>query len=337
MYDIELHIKARDWLYIQLIGVVFATLLAAFGYRLIKLEWLDGAEFGALLGLAITLLSLLFITTMNQYVLPFVNRRYWLSIAIFFSFLSGFMGTWVTVAMSNWLDLVLILQFRTEPWFMASAIGVLTYIVGALLYRFVRMRNEKEQIDQLLLESRLRSLETQLNPHFLFNSLNSVAELIHQNPDRAEMAILKISTFLRQTMDEQSLIPLGEELRNAGAYVELENIRFDGKIRYHEEVTTQARRWQIPKFSIQLLVENAIKHGYDPVRGELDIRISIDGNRIIVTNNGTPITRDHAGIGLRNLRERLKYLCKGTLETIASDPPTFAIDLGECYENFDRG
>ena len=93
----------------------------------------------------------------------------------------------------------------------AVAIGFLTYIVGALLYRFVKMRNEKEEVDHHYVQSRLRSLETQLNPHFLFNALNSIAELIHQDPDKAETAILKVSTFLRNTMDEKALIPLDDE------------------------------------------------------------------------------------------------------------------------------
>lgn len=337
MYDIELHIKTRDWLYIVGIGVVLATLLSLFGYRLLSLPVLDGGVLGAMLGLGISLLSLLFISTMNHYVLPGVRRRFWLPIAVFFSFLAGFLGTMIAVTAAKGMHLALIVQFHDETLQIAAIIGLLTYMVGALLYRFVQMRNEKERIDQMLTESRLRSLETQLNPHFLFNALNSVAELIHHDPVKAEMAVMGLSNFLRNTMSEASLIPLHEELRNVRAYLELENIRFGGIVRYDESIMPQAAQWEIPKFSIQLLAENAIKHGFDPRKEILHIRVRSEAGRIVISNDGRPIERSgRAGIGLQNLRERLKYLCGGSLTITSYDPPIFTIDPGECHDPADR-
>ena len=335
MYNIELRIKAVDWLYILLIGVVFATLLSSLGYVLLGREWLQGAYFGAMLGFSITLFSLFFITFMNQTILPKISKVFWLPLAIFFSFLSGFLGTLLsTVAAELWyIDLIPL--FHTHSVQIAVAVGILTYVVGALLYRFVKMRNEKEVVDHHYVQSRLRSLETQLNPHFLFNALNSIAELIHQDPNKAEMAIIKVSTFLRNTMNEKALIPLSDELRNVKDYIELENIRFSGRI--HMDIDDVLPRVNVPKFSIQLLVENAIKHGFRD-KEDLNISLSYDKtqNSLILQNDGKAMKSTDFGTGLTNLAQRLKLLCKGRIEITDKKTPTFTIYLGDCDENTDR-
>lgn len=335
MYNIALRIKTFDWLYILAIGVVFAMLLSSLGYVLLERDWYQGALFGALLGFAITLFSLLFITYMNLAILPKISEVFWLPLAIFFSFLSGFLGTLFTTSVSELLDIDLIPLFHTHHVKIAAAIGFLTYIVGALLYRFVKMRNEKEEVDHHYVQSRLRSLETQLNPHFLFNALNSIAELIHQDPNKAETAILKVSTFLRNTMDEQALIPLSNELRNVRDYVELENIRFSNMIDLH--IDDSMPKVEVPKFSIQLLVENAIKHGY-VAKKTLHISLSYDKveNKLMLQNDGKSMNSTKFGTGLSNLAQRLKLLCNGRIEISNKEKPTFTIYLGDCHENTDR-
>jgi len=332
MYNIELRIKALDWLYILLIGVVFAMLLSSLGYVLLGLGWIQGAYFGAILGFSITLFSLFFITFMNQTILPKISKIFWLPLAVFFSFLSGFLGTLLSTAAAEMLHIDLIPLFHTHHVQIAVAVGVLTYIVGALLYRFVKMRNEKEEVDHHYVQSRLRSLETQLNPHFLFNALNSIAELIHQDPNKAETAILKVSTFLRNTMDEKALIPLSDELRNVRDYVELENIRFSGKIQLR--IADTMPKIQVPKFSIQLLVENAIKHGFKE-KNILEISLSYDKtqNTLAVQNNGKAMMSTKFGTGLTNLAQRLKLLCNGKIEITDKETPTFTLYLGDCHEN----
>jgi len=205
----------------------------------------------------------------------------------------------------------------------------------ALLYRFVKMRNEKEEVDHYYVQSRLRSLETQLNPHFLFNALNSIAELIHQDPNKAETAILKVSAFLRNTMDEQALIPLSDELRNVSDYVELENIRFSGKIHMH--IVDPMPKIKVPKFSIQLLVENAIKHGFIE-KNVLHISLSYNEmkNTLILQNDGKAMSSTKFGTGLTNLAQRLMLLCKGKIEITEKKRPKFTIYLGDCHENTHR-
>ncbi len=336
MYDIALDIKSRDWGYILLIGVFFGMFMASLGYILLGYPVRDGALFGVILGFGITLFSLLFISLMNRYILPKLKERYWLPLSILFSFLSGFLGTLSGVRIADAFSLALIPAFREKIVVIAVLIGILTYIVGALLYRFVKMRNQKEFIDNAYIQSRLRSLETQLNPHFLFNALNSIAELIHHDRDKAEEALLKVSAFLRNTMNEEALITLEEELRYTRAYVELENIRFADKI--HLNTAEEIPRWRVPKFSLQLIVENAIKHGYQNSREPLEIDISFDAaNRIIkIQNSGKAMEKKRFGVGLGNLRQRLALLCNGDVRVANLEKPMFMIYLGECCENIDR-
>lgn len=339
MNKLELRITVRDWLSVLLIGVLFSGFLSILGYYILNLSMIHGLLFGITLGFFITLYSLIFISAMNQYLLPRVGKGWWNAIAALFSFLSGFLGTLCTYAVVETTSLSVIDLFRLHPLQSASIIGILTYLMGALMYRFVKIRNEKEHIDTLFVQSRVRSLETQLNPHFLYNALNSLAELIHQDPNKAEEAVLKISTFLRNTMGEKPLISLRDELRNVRDYIDLENIRFGGAITPLIEHDETALHRLIPKFSIQLLCENAIKHGFNTASSNFQIHISVINTEkliIRVSNNGRPIQNTAFGIGLSNLQERFSHLCNGKLTIESLDPPTYILELKVCHENFDR-
>lgn len=334
MYNIALEIRSKDWLYILLIGILFGTLLSSLGYGLLQYPIVDGAIFGFILGFNITLFSLLFISNMNKRILPRVDEVFWLPAAMLFSFLSGFLGTYLGVYLALFLNLEMMPGFVEKDLEVATAIGILTYVVGALLYRFVKLRNEKDLVDYEFVQSRLKSLERQLNPHFLFNALNSIAELIHHNPEKAEMAVLKVSSFLRNTMKESALLSLEEEIRNVKDYVELENIRFSGKIILH--LPQKLFYWQVPKFSLQLLVENAIKHGFKDTSKNLNIWIELDqnNNSIYISNDGETMRSNKFGVGLSNLKQRLKLLCKGSIKSIQDDKKVkFCITLGNCNED----
>lgn len=332
MGNIELQITRYDWLSVLLIGVTFATLLSLFGYYLLNMSPFDGAIFGLALGVFITTFSLAFITYMNRYLLPNIDKKWWNTIAALFSFFSGFLGTLCTYYTLQYSQIPIISLFATHPFQSASIIGLLTYLMGALIYRFVKTRNQKEHVDTLFVQSRVNSLETQLNPHFLYNALNSLAELIHQDPLKAEEAVIKISTFLRNTMVETPLITLAQEIRNASDYIELENIRFSGKIHLSINVDKILDAVLVPKFSIQLLCENAIKHGMGDCAMPFEITIYAFKNSTVhieVGNNGQAITSTKFGIGLSNLQERLEHLCQGDIAIKHTCPPTYTITLKE--------
>lgn len=335
----ELKITLSDWLSVFISGTLFSAFLSMLAYYLLGMGLFEGFLFGVVLGFFIALYSLLFVTSMNRYLLPYLPKSTWNTIAAFFSFLSGFLGTITTYAVFVLLPIPTVEPFHTHPLPSSSIIGVLSYLMGALMYRFVKARNEKEEKEQLFIQSRLRSLETQLNPHFLFNALNSLSELVHQNPTKAEEMIVKLSYFLRNTMGEKTLISLAEEIQNVQDYIDLESLRFPS-LRLTTEIATDTLTHKVPKFSIQLLVENAIKHGYDPVLEFFNISIysSADPHLTLrVSNNGKAVSSKRFGIGLSNLQERIAFLCGGdvTLES-SHNPTTYQITLKGCNENTDR-
>lgn len=329
MQHFLLNLSVKEWLNIGFIALFFCVTLSFVCYFLLDIPWHQGILFGLILGSFMFACAYTFTTFLNQTILPRLRQNYWLLCSGIFSFLAGFMATLLTFALSHFLHVTMVFKFETHLWLFAGIIGILSYAVAFLLYRFACIRYEKESQRTLLIQSRLKSLERQLNPHFLFNALNSISELLHENPMRAEEALLELSHFLRSTMKELSLITLGEELENAKRYITLENIRFDGKITLNVNLDASLYNERIPKFSIQLLVENAIKHGFENKVLNINIEAYQDKTvHLIVENDGKAMQTPHFGIGLQNLQERLELLSHGTLHLKALQPPTFEIILG---------
>ena len=142
-------------------------------------------------------------------------------------------------------------------------------------------------------------------------SLNSVSELIYQDQKKAEIAVIEISKFLRNAINKKSLVTLESELLMVKTYVNIENVRFDEKIVLNIEDFSQYKNIEIPKFSIQLLVENAIKHGF--LGKELNINIKFEKDKIIVLNDGKLTSNLKFGTGLSNLQKRLNLQKVGKL------------------------
>jgi LytS/YehU family sensor histidine kinase len=137
--------------------------------------------------------------------------------------------------------------------------------------------------------------------------------------DSAEKAVIEISKFLRSTMEERASVTLKEELQMVRRYIYIENIRFIDHIKLSENIPDQLLSTTIPKFSVQLLVENAIKHG--KVSGDRDFYIDIEAKEsdsniisIVVSNSGEINKRVVFGTGLKNLEERLKYISNGEVK-----------------------
>jgi LytS/YehU family sensor histidine kinase len=190
-------------------------------------------------------------------------------------------------------------------------------------------------------DAELKALKLQLNPHFLFNSLNSVNALITENAALARKMIAKLAEFFRMTLDidDQQFISLQDELWYAEAYREIEEIRFGDKMQYEEELDATLLTKRVPSMLLQPLLENAIKHG---IANRLDgglIRLVIKAVdqkiRIEVTN---PINRDSRivveklltnGTGLSNLKKRLDQLYNENykLAIDLSQPDLFRISL----------
>lgn len=178
-----------------------------------------------------------------------------------------------------------------------------------------RISNEAK-LREMLKESELDMLKSQINPHFLFNSLNSVNWLTQAQPEKASEMIVSLSEYLRYSIDggHRSLSSLEMEIENISRYIEIEKIRFGNKLSVNCKMTNDCRRAQIPSMILQPLYENAIKHGVyestDPVWIETEITGENEYIRIVIQNSFEPNTpfQKGNGLGLNNVRQRLRLI-----------------------------
>ena len=220
---------------------------------------------------------------------------------------------------------------------------VLFYIVLVLVYSLiVYSANLREKISNesnlrmLVREAELNALKAQINPHFLFNSLNSISLLTMRDPSRAREMIVKLSDFLRYSLrsGDDETTTLQEELENMKRYLDIEKIRFGEKLVYENSCDEGLMKASIPNMILQPLLENAVKHGVyesiEPISIHLDITDGEKGVHISVTNDFDPgaTPRKGAGIGLKNIIERLKLLYgRDDLLSYRKNSNTFYVEL----------
>jgi len=192
-----------------------------------------------------------------------------------------------------------------------AIIVTLVFGIFATLIEMGRARHEAEA-RRLATEARLASLEARVNPHFLFNTLNSIAELVRDDPAAAERMTGQLAALMRSSLYQQSpLVPLDEELRIARTYLEIEEVRFGDRLEYRFDVEPEARSALVPRLAVQTLVENSVKYAVS-VRGgrtTIVIRAAHDNGRVRVEVSddgpGFPAAAPADGHGLALLRSRL--------------------------------
>jgi hypothetical protein len=186
--------------------------------------------------------------------------------------------------------------------------------VGVREYRTVRLK--QSEMARALQSAELRLLKSQLNPHFLFNALNTVRSLITDNPARAQSAVTRLANTLRHTLSsrQDELVTLSQELDIVSDYLELESMRFEDRLRIETHVADDAAGIHIPVMLLQTLVENAIKHGIAELPSGGLVRISaVLQNEMLALEvenprPPAPAYTAHEGVGLRNARDRLRLL-----------------------------
>jgi len=181
-----------------------------------------------------------------------------------------------------------------------------------------QMAAETAQLQTQLAEARLSALNAQLNPHFLFNTLNAVSSLVERDPRGVRRMIARLSELLRYTLEggTDHEVPLSQEISFLERYLEIMQVRFQGKLEIDMQIEDDARNAMVPSLILQPLVENAVKHGVDKIAaaGKIGIRARVEGERLVltVTDNGpgpAKIARlDDAGVGLANTRQRLEQM-----------------------------
>lgn len=201
--------------------------------------------------------------------------------------------------------------------------------IGFAVDYLARMREREQaavQLKRMLVESRLGALRMQLQPHFLFNALNTVAMLVREGSGpEAVRVIARLAELLRQVLDEEAEqeVALGRELDLVGRYLEIEQARFGDRLRVEVEADARARAVAVPHLLLQPIVENAVRHGISrrADASRIDIRARRENGRLTieVTDDGPGLPAGWSlegadGIGLRNTRERLLYLYGGDAE-----------------------
>lgn len=200
--------------------------------------------------------------------------------------------------------------------YLAEDVNSLHSLTGLVIEQVERLR--ANELQRLAHEAELRALQAQVNPHFLFNALNTLYGMISRESFQARRLLLNLADLFRYCLQrDRTFIPLGEELEIVQAYLEIESLRLGQRLNFRVNASAEVRDIQIPVLSVQPLVENAIKHGISKLStgGQVDVVASAQHGalEIVVRDNGPGFNADAApaglGIGLDNVRRRLRLSC----------------------------
>ena len=190
-----------------------------------------------------------------------------------------------------------------------------------ILWHYIEFTNSeainKVKLETLIKELELKTIKSQINPHFIFNALNSIRALVDEDPQRARQAITELSNILRSSIqvDKVEIASLEKELAIVKDYLALEYIRFADRLQIVYEIDENTLHNQLPPMMLQTLVENAIKHGLGKQPGNCIIKIASkfeDHRHVLkVINTGVLQSTDNDGFGLQSTRERLNILYRG--------------------------
>jgi two-component system LytT family sensor kinase len=221
-------------------------------------------------------------------------------------------------------------ELYSSDWWVELLICATAPIVVGIplkIWNAVRVERKLEEQGRLLLEARLDALQRQINPHFLFNTLNSITSLVRSQPELAREMIVKLANILRVLLkDREAFLPLSEELEFTDDYLDIEVVRFGSKLKVVKEIAEDTLHIVVPGMLLQPLIENSIKHGLEPrISGgtvTLRSRITAEGRLMVeVEDDGVGMAPDRfsaspvsglvspgTGIGVRNVRERMEVL-----------------------------
>jgi two-component system LytT family sensor kinase len=215
--------------------------------------------------------------------------------------------------------------YSLEPVHMGTQVaiwaGTLSSVgIAIKVFNSERIETKLEDQDRLLAQARYEALRSQINPHFLFNTLNSISSSIRTNSDRAREMIVKLSAILRRALEpHDDFVPLRDELQFIDAYLDIETVRFGPRmLRVEKEIDPALLPVLVPSMLLQPLIENAIKHGIATSLngGTIVIRAERKNGHMLITiaDDGVGMAEDEAtealisGIGVRNVSERLKVM-----------------------------
>ncbi|MBC7922613.1 MAG: histidine kinase [Ferruginibacter sp.] len=223
------------------------------------------------------------------------------------------------------LDFYIISDFSVKTDLLALVLMVTNWskylLLWSLIYHmfqyFERSKNtevERMRLKSSVKEFEVKALRSQLNPHFVFNALNSIRALVLENPQKAQQGITQLSNILRNSLiaDRRKTVMLSEELKTVEDYLALEKVRYEDRLKVEINVNADALDVQVPPLMVQTLVENAVKHGISkPLYGgfiSINARLQKHFLYLDIKNTGTLQKLDSGGFGLINTSQRLELL-----------------------------
>lgn len=270
-----------------------------------------------------------------------------ISMHVFWKFTIIFLGATVAVAFSLKVALDVggficgLDHYQVNRWHLSIlvvnfVILVVIGIVAILLALYERLASrletkirENEKLQRLQIESKLSLLQSKINPHFLFNTLNTMLDVLKKNPTQVEKIILNLSDIYRKTlmMPDNSLVPLEDEITLVEEYLEIEKVRMGDRLRYKFQIENRLKSKKIPPMMLQILVENAIKHGLSPKKegGDVTVKAIQDGHTITLevldTGIGLESCTSSSGFGLASIRQRLALMYENAkMEIFCPEP-----------------
>jgi sensor histidine kinase YesM len=184
-------------------------------------------------------------------------------------------------------------------------------------YHYFERYNKSLKYEASMIEIELNNLKSQLNPHFIFNALNSIRALVDENPSKSKQAINQLSNILRNSLasDKKGLTNFEDELKMVKDYLGLESIRFEERLKTEFDIHPDSTKFRVPPLMIQTLVENGIKHGISKLTpgGVIQLKTSVVDDRLMIhiRNSGhliNGVKRSKSGLGLKNTVQRLKLI-----------------------------
>jgi len=208
-----------------------------------------------------------------------------------------------------------VLAFRATAGTLIYFMIILVYYLFLSASRLAEKAARQAQLETQVREGELKMLRSQINPHFLFNSLNSVSSLTVTNPLKAREMIVKLSDFMRYSLSSRNEQPvtLGNEMESLRLYLEIEKVRFGSRLKIEEDISPDCLPALMPGMLLQPLYENAVKHGVYESTEEVTIKTTAvkEDNKVVIAvkNNvdtDSVVTKKGAGIGLKNVSSRLE-------------------------------
>ncbi|MCV6606711.1 MAG: histidine kinase [Campylobacterales bacterium] len=310
MKNYSVQVGLKGWTFIIGVGVAIGFLFGSFSSYLLYGEFdYPTALAGLIVGSSITSVAAIFVPFFNSFIKD--ETSFWVSHLLGFlvSFLSGFFGFLFGYVVLN-IVFPHTVGFVKEPLFISILVGTLSYCVGLILYFFQYHKVGEEELKEEVGELRLTALESQLNSHFVHNTLNVLAELVHKDVEKAEDGILVLSKMLRTIASEEHNVDILKELAYIEDYVEIIKLQHNELIQLNIDNREEKLDFIVPKFALQLFVENAIKYGFKGKELIITVEIVVVERMVFINiiNKGEKIENLIFGTGLKNVESRVKIL-----------------------------